>query len=41
MAQWVKDPVLLQLQLRFNPWLQELSYATGAKYEVPIVSQQQ
>ena len=34
-AQWVKDPVLLQLwqrlqmQLRFSPWPREIPYAMG------------
>ena len=36
LAQWVKGPVLpkvwrkLQVQLRFDPWPGEFSYATGA-----------
>ena len=30
MAQWVKDPVLLLLWHRFDPWPGELPYAAGA-----------
>ena len=35
---WVKDPVLLRLPLRFDPWPRELSYADGVAEKEKKVS---